>query len=66
MGRACSTHWEERNAYRILVGKPIVKRPLKRPRHTWEDNIKMEFGEIGMVVWTEFICIRMGSSGELL
>jgi hypothetical protein len=27
--------------YRILVGKPEGKRPLGRPRHRWEDNIKM-------------------------
>jgi hypothetical protein len=32
---------EKRNAYRILVGKPEGKRPLERPRHRWEDNIRM-------------------------
>jgi len=26
----------------ILVGKPEGKRPLGRPRHRWEDNIKMD------------------------
>jgi hypothetical protein len=31
---------EKRNAYRILVGKPEIKRPLGRPRYRWEDNIK--------------------------
>jgi hypothetical protein len=41
MGRQCSTHGVTRNAYRILVGKPEGKRPLGRPRHRWEDNIKM-------------------------
>jgi hypothetical protein len=41
MGRACSTNGEERNAYRILAGKPVGKRPLRRPRHKWVDNIKM-------------------------
>jgi hypothetical protein len=38
---------ETRNAYRILVGKPEGKRPLGRPRRRWEDNIKMDLGEIG-------------------
>jgi hypothetical protein len=38
---------EKRNAYRILVGKPAGKRPLGRPRHRWEDNIKIELREIG-------------------
>jgi hypothetical protein len=39
---------EKRNAYRILVGKPEGKRPLGRPKRRWEDNIKMDFGEIGL------------------
>jgi hypothetical protein len=43
---ACSTHGEKRNAYRILVGKPEVKRPLGRPRRRWEDNIKMDLEEV--------------------
>jgi len=30
-----------------LVGKPEEKRPLGRPRHRWEDNIRMDLGEIG-------------------
>jgi hypothetical protein len=38
---------EKRNAYRILVGKPEGKRPLGRPRRRWEDNIRMDLGEIG-------------------
>jgi hypothetical protein len=38
---------EKRNAYRILVGKPEVKIPLGRPRHRWEDNIRMDLIEIG-------------------
>jgi hypothetical protein len=36
-----------RNAYRILVGNPEGKRSLRRPRHRWVDNIKMDLGEIG-------------------
>jgi hypothetical protein len=42
MGRAHST-WrkKESNAYRVLVGKAKGKRPLGRPTHRWEDNIKM-------------------------
>jgi hypothetical protein len=39
-------HGEERNAYGILMGKPEGKR-LGRPRHRWEDNIKMDKREIG-------------------
>jgi len=33
--------------HRVLVGKPEGKRPLGRPRRTWEDNIKMALWEVG-------------------
>jgi len=36
--------------YRILVGKPEGKRPLGRPRHRWEDDIKVGWGGIGWIV----------------
>ena len=36
-----------RNAYRVLMGKPQSRRPLGRPRHGWEDNIKMYLREVG-------------------
>jgi hypothetical protein len=35
-----------RNAYRILGGKPEGRRPLRRPRRRWVDNIKMDHREI--------------------
>ena len=38
---------QSRNAYRVLVGKPEGKRPLGKPRRTWEDNIKMDLREVG-------------------
>jgi hypothetical protein len=38
---------EGRGVYRVLVGKPEGKRPLGRPRHRWEDNIKMDLQEAG-------------------
>jgi hypothetical protein len=38
---------EIRNAYRILVGKPEGKSPLRIPRCRWVNNIKMDLGEIG-------------------
>jgi hypothetical protein len=38
---------EKTGAYRILVGRPERRRPLGRPRHRWEDNIKMELQEEG-------------------
>jgi hypothetical protein len=33
---------EGRSAFKILAGKPTGKRPLGRPRHRWEDNIRVD------------------------
>ena len=38
---------QSRNAYRVLVGKAEGKRPLGRPRHRWEEIIKMDLREVG-------------------
>jgi hypothetical protein len=38
---------EKRGAYGILVGRPEGRRPLGRPRHRWENNIKMDLQEVG-------------------
>jgi len=38
---------EGRGVYRVLVVKPEGKRPLGRPRHRWEDDIKMDLQEVG-------------------
>jgi hypothetical protein len=47
------------------MGKSERKRPLRRPRHRWEDNIKMDL-RLDRAVWTGLILLRVGSSGELL
>jgi hypothetical protein len=33
---------EGRNVYRVLMGKPEGKRPLGRPRHRWEDGMRLD------------------------
>jgi len=38
---------ERRDMYRVSVGKPEGKRPLGRPKHRWEDNIKRDLQEVG-------------------
>ena len=38
---------EDRGVHRVLVGKPEGKRPLRRPRRRWEDNIKIDLQEVG-------------------
>jgi hypothetical protein len=54
---------ERRNAYNISVGTPEGKRPIGRPRHRWENNIRMDVREI---MWTDIIGLRIGTSGGLL
>jgi hypothetical protein len=39
---------EKRKMYKVLVGKPEGKRPLGRPRHGWEDGIRMDLRGIGL------------------
>jgi hypothetical protein len=43
---------QEREEYKVLVGKSEGKRRLGRPRHRWEDGISMDLGEIGWGVWS--------------
>ena len=53
MGGACAAYGG--GMYRVLVGKPEGKRTLGRPRHRWENNIKMDLQEVGGVCedWME-------------
>jgi len=37
---------DRRGVFRVLVGKPVGKRPLGRPRRRWADNIKMDLQEV--------------------
>jgi hypothetical protein len=57
---------EGRGVYRVLFGRHEGKRPLGRPRRRWEDNIKMDLRETGIVGRTEFGWLRIGSGGRLL
>ena len=38
---------DRRGTYRVLVGRLEGKKPLRRPRRIWEDNIKMDLQEVG-------------------
>jgi hypothetical protein len=46
-----------RNGFIILTGTPTEKRPLGRPRHRWEDNIRMDLLEIGINMRNR-VCFR--------
>ena len=54
---------EVRSAFKILIGQPIAKRPLRRPRRRWEDNIIMDLNEIVSIV---LVRLRVGIIGESL
>jgi hypothetical protein len=54
---------EGRGVHRILVRKPEGRRPLGRPRHRWEDNIKMNHQEVEGVVGTGWSGLRTGTDG---
>jgi len=43
----CSVIVFGRGVFRVLVGNPVGKRPLGRPRRRCEGNIKMDFREVG-------------------
>ena len=47
MGWACGAYGRGEGVYRVLVGKPEVRRPLGRPRRRWVDNIRMDLREMG-------------------
>jgi hypothetical protein len=51
-----------RNAYKILVRRPEGKRPLKRPRHRWKDNIRVKM--CGMVAYSSEQEPMAGSHGH--
>ena len=47
---------ERKSTFRVLMGKPEGRRPLGRRRRRWEDNIKMDFREVG---WGSMDWIRL-------
>jgi hypothetical protein len=57
---------EERKVYKVLVGKPEGKRPLERPRHRWEDGIRMDLRETGLGVYSGFSWLMIETGGGLL
>ena len=36
------------SAFKMFTSKPTGKRPLGRPRHRWEDNIRIDLEDIGI------------------
>jgi len=57
---------ENRNTYRILVGKPEGKRPLLRPRCRQKANIKMDLKIYDGRVWIRLAWLMIGTSSRIL
>jgi hypothetical protein len=57
MGEACSTHGIDEKCVQHFGRKPEGKRPLKRTRRKWEDNIRMYLKVIKWKVldWIHFV-----------
>jgi hypothetical protein len=52
---------EKRNAYTLLIGKPEGRRPLRRPRRRWLDNIRMDLAEVG---WGDVDCVGLAQDWD--
>jgi hypothetical protein len=52
---------EERNVYKVLVGKPEGRRQLGRPWRRWENGIRMDLREIG---WGDIYFIQLAQDRD--
>jgi hypothetical protein len=57
---------EERKMYKVLVEKIGGKRPLGRTRPKWKEWIRMDLGEIGWGMWSEFNWLVIVADGGFL
>ena len=55
---------DRRGVHTVLVEK--LKRPLEKPRHRWEENIKMHLREVEWGEWTGSVWLRLGTGGGVL
>ena len=49
-----------------MVGKPEVKRQVRRPRSRWMDNVRMDLQEVDVGMWTGLGWTRIETCGGLL
>jgi len=61
MGWACSTYGGEERHIQGFGGETWGNKPLERPRHRWEGNIKMDLQEVEWGAWTGWIWLRIGT-----
>jgi hypothetical protein len=63
MGEACGTNGKQATCIHICDGETLGK---EITRHSWEDNIKMDLGEMGWGAWTGLLWLGIGTGGGLL
>jgi hypothetical protein len=64
MAAVCSS--DTHITFPVLPVEPEEYRPLGRPRHRWEVNIKLNIQEKRMGAWSGLVWLRIGRSGGLL
>jgi hypothetical protein len=52
---------EMRNVYKILVRKSEGKQQLRKPKHRWEDNIRIDLRKRG---WADVNQIHLGEDRD--
>jgi hypothetical protein len=50
---------DRRRAYRVLVGRSEGKRPVRRPRCRWKDNIEIDLHEVGWALVTTVMNLQV-------
>ena len=55
---------DRRGSYKVLVGKPEGKRPLVRPRHSWDDNTRVVPKVMSNVSFFFFFACELGRADE--
>jgi hypothetical protein len=63
MGGACSTYGSDEKCMQGFVGKPEKWRPLGRLKYRWEDNIKLDFQEVGWENMNRMIYFSVQTGG---
>ena len=66
MVRACIMYGGKERYKQGFGGKPEGRRPLEKPRHRWEGNIKMDLREVEMETQNASMCFRTGEGSGLL
>ena len=57
---------DRRGACMMFVSRPEGKRLLRRPRHRWRENVKMDLQEVEWQAWIVSISFRTGTGNRCL